>query len=225
MEAVQSIFSRRSVREFKQKQVPDEIISLLASSALVCPKPGGLDIIDIIAIRHPDLKEKLYELSDKQDLFLQASVVLAIVTDVKLCERDFFDKGRDYAIQTAALAAENVMVAATALGLGSVYVAHFDQDAVHALLKIPSGKEIVALVALGWPEHELKPRPLPNLIGKLWFDTFGNRLKDPEKFESNYRAYLYKFFKDKKLRLMNWWSKFRKKQSKDSESKEKEFLP
>lgn len=64
-----------------------------------------------------------------------------------------------YYMTDLGIAAENLMLAAHAMGLGAVFVGVFDEGNLRELLGIPSGIRIVGLFPLGYPEEEGKPGP------------------------------------------------------------------
>ncbi len=78
------------------------------------------------------------------------------------------------------IAAEHLVLAATALGYGSCWVAMLDsrlKENVHVLkdaLKIPEDVSIVALVVLGVPDEKPSPKPRKSLQEIVFAETYGN---------------------------------------------------
>ena len=58
-----------------------------------------------------------------------------------------------------AIATENMVLAATALGLGTCWVRAFNAPAVERLLDVPEGLRVLALLPLGYPDESPPPRP------------------------------------------------------------------
>ncbi len=57
------------------------------------------------------------------------------------------------------IAVQNMVIAATALGLGSCWVRMFDQARVHELLTLPEYIEVVSLLPIGYPDQAPSVRP------------------------------------------------------------------
>jgi nitroreductase len=68
-------------------------------------------------------------------------------------------RGQQYYMTDVGIATENLMLAAHAQGLGSVFVGVFDEEQVGDLLNIPPGVRIVGLFPLGYPQEEAKSGP------------------------------------------------------------------
>ena len=68
-------------------------------------------------------------------------------------------RGQQYYLTDMGIAAENLMLAAHSLGLGSVFVGVFEEEDLGELLDIPASIRIVGLFPLGYPEGEVKSGP------------------------------------------------------------------
>jgi nitroreductase len=68
-------------------------------------------------------------------------------------------RGQEYYLTDVGIAAENLMLAAHAEGLGSVFVGVFNEEELRALLRIPSAVRIVGLFPMGYPLGEPKAGP------------------------------------------------------------------
>jgi nitroreductase len=77
-----------------------------------------------------------------------------------------------WAIVDAAIAMQNMVIAAWILGVGSCWIGAFNEKEVKELLKIPDKWKVVALVSLGYPAEQpkrKKKKPVEELFG---FDSF-----------------------------------------------------
>jgi hypothetical protein len=77
---------------------------------------------------------------------------------IVICGNNAFIPWQDYGIVDCACAMENMMIAAPALGLGTVCIGGFDRGKVKAQLDIPDGVEAVGMLYVGYPAEEKKPR-------------------------------------------------------------------
>jgi nitroreductase len=68
---------------------------------------------------------------------------------------------------------ENLALAATSLGLGTVHVALFDAAKVAAILGVPDTYHVVEMTPLGYPEYQPEPRPRKSLLEVVYYEKFG----------------------------------------------------
>ena len=79
---------------------------------------------------------------------------------------------RKWAIVDAAIAMQNIVIAAWTLGVGSYWVGAFNEEKVKELLKIPDKLKVVALVTLGYPAEEPKQRKRKPVDKLFSFSSF-----------------------------------------------------
>jgi nitroreductase len=171
---------QRAVRAFADREVPDDLLDQVLQAATHAPSGSNTQPWRFIVIRDPEVKLALsaeYEAaqrtrSGREDgeatgdgIIARAPVV--IVPCVRTPERT----GRA-GFQTGASiypACQNLMLAARALGLGTVLTTthRIRRDEVHALLGIPEGWDSAALIPLGWPDRAYGPNrraPLEEVV-------------------------------------------------------------
>lgn len=113
----------------------------------------------------------------------------APVLMLSVARMDFEEDGRPnrHAFHDVGLASENLLLQATALGLVAHPMAGFDVERARAELKIPSGYEPVAMIAVGYPgelsvlpeylqQRELKPRERKPLTEIAFSGQWGHSL-------------------------------------------------
>jgi nitroreductase len=83
------------------------------------------------------------------------------------------DKG-DWFMFDVALAMQNLVLAAHALGLGTVYVGAFDAPEAGRILNVPDGYRVVAMTPLGYPDEEGRTPSRKELSEIVFYDTFGS---------------------------------------------------
>jgi nitroreductase len=102
------------------------------------------------------------------DFLEQAPVVVAVVGDPKKSGVDMFQEDGPVGYQHACAAAtQNILLAAHALGLGSVWFTFYDKAEMRTILEIPPEKVPLALICLGKPAEEIKPVPRKGLEKKV----------------------------------------------------------
>ena len=93
--------------------------------------------------------------------------------------RRYGERGRTlYAIQDATIAAQNMMLAATALGYGTCWVGAFNEAQVKKILKIPDGIRPIAIIPVGVPNEEPTPPQRTSIGVVTHIEQFGNRWKN-----------------------------------------------
>ncbi|MCW1301070.1 MAG: nitroreductase family protein [Candidatus Nanoarchaeia archaeon] len=175
MDVFECIFRRRSVRSFLNRAVEDEKISKILEAAIHAPSSGDLQNWLFILVRDRKKKLQLAEAALGQMWMTTADVIIAVCSKTSRVTMRYGERGRLYAIQNCAAAIENMLLAATALGLGSCWVGAFDETAVKHILNIPPEIEVHALIPIGYPaEKTIKPRRLP-LEEVVFFEEFGKK--------------------------------------------------
>ncbi len=175
-EIINSLFNRRSTRVFEQTSVSPEIKQLLLECALQAPTAGNQVLYNIIDVTDNDLKEKLANSCDNQPFIATAPLVFIFVADNRRWFRSFDLAGANprpmgvgdimLAFSDACIAAQNVVVTAESLGLGSCYIGDIlEQCETHRqLLELPTHCIPACMLVLGYPTTEQKARKKPTRI-------------------------------------------------------------
>lgn len=87
-----------------------------------------------------------------QPFIAQAPCVFAFAADVQRTTRVYKKRGWSYILIDLGHAAQNLLLQATALGLAGTPVGALDEGALNALLRLPSGQELLYLVPVGYSE-------------------------------------------------------------------------
>lgn len=147
-----SILARRSIRKFKDTKIPEELIIKLAEAAEAAPSACNKRPVDFYLVTN---EEKLQELSGS-GMFTKMKSPLAIVVVGNL-DRALPLSLSDYWIHDAAAAAENILIMATELGLGSCWCGVHPQKRVMKKVSRALGlgeREIpFALIKIGYPDE------------------------------------------------------------------------
>ena len=83
-----------------------------------------------------------------------------------------------YLHEDVGLAGAQIMLQATALGLGSCWVGGLDRPAIAAILKLPENVELVGLLTIGFPAEEPPPPVRKPLTDLIHYEVYGNRRSD-----------------------------------------------
>jgi len=173
MDVLDAIKGRRSVRAFKSKDVPPEIVGKLIDAARWAPSAGNIQPWEFIIVRKPEIKRRLVEAALDQTFIEEAPVVIVVCADESRSSEGYGVRGETlYCIQDTAAAIQNIILAAYSLGLGSCWIGAFREEEAREILKVPRGIRPVAIVPVGYPaEAPLPPSKRP--INKIaHYETF-----------------------------------------------------
>ena len=152
--------ARQSVRAYADRAVEPGSLKRILEALNRAPSAGNLQAYEVILVRHPDRKRALVEASGGQDFVGAAPIVLVFCAHPARSAPRYHERGeRLYSIQDATIACTYAMLAATALGLGTVWVGAFDDEAVRTSLDLPKGWLPVAILPVGVPAESSPPSP------------------------------------------------------------------
>ena len=168
MDVFEAIRGRRSIRAFRETDVPKETVEKLIEAASWAPSAGNIQPWEFIVVRNPETKRKLAEAALGQSFIEEAPVVIVVCADEERSARGYGTRGKTlYCIQDTAAAIQNIHLAAYALGLGTCWVGAFREEEARKILEIPDGVRPVAIIPVGYPAESPSPRsrrPLKQII-------------------------------------------------------------
>jgi nitroreductase len=142
MEALEAIKTRRSVRSFTTKPVPNEIIEEIVDGARLAPSANNVQPWEFVVATEQTTREKIARATDYGKFIADAPVCIAV-----------FCKDTKYYLEDGCAATENILIGACALGLSSCWVAG-DKKAyareIKRILEVPRPYKLVSLLALGY---------------------------------------------------------------------------
>jgi nitroreductase len=160
MEFFDVIRTRRSIRRYDDRPVEEEKLQAVLTAANDAPSAGNLQAYEIYLVRTPGALARLAGTLPQMEFFSAAPVVLVFCANPERAVLRYSDRGRSlYSVQDATIACTHAMLAATALGLASVWVGAFQEKAVSEALALPASVRPVALLPIGYPGESAEPRP------------------------------------------------------------------
>jgi nitroreductase len=159
MEFFEVIKNRKSIRSFKRQALPQEVINQLIDAAKAAPSAGNAQPWAFVLATQQKTKQVLAQAAFNQKWLEEAAAVFVVCADMKRAEESYGERGRTlYCIQDTAAAVENILLAATALGLGGCWMGAFHEDEVRSIINAPSEMRPVALVPVGYPNESPRAR-------------------------------------------------------------------
>jgi nitroreductase len=167
MEFFDVIKNRHSIRTFSNLPVEDEKLQQILETANLAPSAGNLQAYEIYVVPDAKKRDGLSCAALAQEYVAVAPVALVFCTHPELTEGRYTERGtRLYTVQDATIACSFAMLAATNLGLGSVWVGTFDEKVVRLVIGAPDSQVPVVILAIGYaaefPEQHPR-RPLDQL--------------------------------------------------------------
>ncbi len=172
-ETLKGLWERKSVRVFENKPIPEDMKNLILDASIQAPSAGNQVMYTIIDVTDQALKDELAITCDNQPFIATAPLVLIFVADFQRWY-ECFDYAKaeprlpgagDMMLATtdACIAAQNAVVAAHSLGLGSCYIGDIlERNEKHReMLNLPEYAIPVAMLVIGYPTVQQMERPKP----------------------------------------------------------------
>lgn len=196
-ETLKTIDLRRSTRVYDSKPISKEDKETILMSALNAPTAGNMVLYSMIDVTDEDKKKQLSVLCDNQPFIAKASMVVLFVSDalkwyrvynqlngtsLKPSIADFY-----LAMADAHIAAQNAVIAAESLNIGSCYIGDIveNYEAIKDLFNLPKYANPICLLVFGYKKDGvLPPRPkrfnlddvvFENLYCDKAYDVFKNK--------------------------------------------------
>jgi nitroreductase len=159
-DVIAAIEERRSVREFEAIPIPDATIGRLLESASLAPSAGNLEPWKFVVVKRDDLKQELAAAAFEQGFIETAPICIVVCAEPQRSASRYGERGANlYCIQDSAAAVQNILLTATAYGLGSCWVGAFDEARVNQILGLGPNFKPVAILPIGYAAEE--PMEIP----------------------------------------------------------------
>jgi len=162
MEIMEIIKKRRSVRAFKEGEVPEIKLQLMVDAARMAPSGCNIQPIDYVIVRD---KAKLQAFAKSQSFIGNAAAVIAVVADPT----------STWWAEDASAGIQNMLLVISAMGYGACWVQGAmapHREEYEKLLKIPATKRLFALVPVGIPAGSPTPPAKRSLQDVLKWETY-----------------------------------------------------
>ncbi len=187
LEKTHDIFSvfakRRSIRRYKPYDIPDEDLEQILDAARLAPSANNTQPWRFIIVKDEKVKTLLAQ-PRPQTFIEHANAIIVVLGDPSVWGPR---GGMTWTTRDPIIATENLVLAATALGYGSCWIAMFQSRRrdylleVKRTLKIPDEVQLICLVAIGVPDEQPEPRSRRALEEIVYSETYGTPWKsNPE---------------------------------------------
>ena len=200
MEVLEAIKTRRSVRQFTDKPVPDDVLDRLLEALRLAPTGANLQPFKFIVVRDTEVKARLaaachWKPGMPNGHAFIAEAPLAIVAcgspdaaisrfhqdgDVAIAPGQWVSPNPERApdehlncmMLDLAIAADHLVLQATVEGLGTCWVAGLHEREVKEVLGVPEEMRVVIVIAIGYTEKWPEPRPRKPLEEIVSYDKY-----------------------------------------------------
>ena len=231
-ETIEIINKRRSVRAWEKTPIPPDHLNTIIHAAMRAPTAGNQMLYSILQVDDQQKKDKLAKTCDNQPMIAKAPLVLIFLADMqrwydfyassgvkKLCEKKNLtyrtpqESDMFIAMCDALIAAQNAVIAAESLGIGSCYIGDIMENIeIHReMFNLPNWVFPITMLCFGYPKSKNKnPKLTPRFDEK--YIHFHDEYKrfEKEDFNDMYKKSIEEFnnMKKKPSGVENYGQKF-----------------
>jgi len=179
MDVYEAIARRRSIRKYKDRPVPHDLLAKLLDAAIKAPSGSNRQPWRFVVLEGP-AKDRLVEIfsgevnrmraagddigsaAESARIMGQAPVAILVYDPLWTPDEDHNGANRHRSLvdtQSVGAAIQNLLLAATAEGLGSLWIADIYVAERPIAEWLGRRDELVAAVSIGWPDQSPAPRP------------------------------------------------------------------
>jgi len=153
METIECILTRRSIRQYTDKPVADEVVIQLLKAAMAAPSSANEQPWQFVVIRDRQMLNLISTIHTYSYMVSQAALAILV------CEDPTFEVNIGRGPLDCSAATVNILLSAHSLGLGAVWVGIYPVgeriNKIREVLSIPSHVIPISLVSLGYPGEKL----------------------------------------------------------------------
>lgn len=135
------IMERRSIRSYKDKEIPEESLNRILEAGRWTPSAGNRQPWEFVVIRDKDTLREIAEHARYGKFIPQAPLAIAVVTN----------PSNRWHIIDGSSAIENMTLAAWEIGIGTCWIGSMERDDVKKILGIPDDLHLLTVLPFGYP--------------------------------------------------------------------------
>lgn len=157
LDALTAILTRRSIRDYTPRPVPEELIKLLLAAGMSAPSAFNERSTEFVVVNDPKILKEIAKVNPKSRQLKKMTVGIVVCGNQNKEKR----KGQGYWQLDAAAASENILIAAHAVGLGAVWTTIYPYperiSQVQKLLGLPGEVIPLNIIPIGYPAERKMP--------------------------------------------------------------------
>ncbi|MHB1653633.1 MAG: nitroreductase family protein [Desulfitobacteriaceae bacterium] len=158
---------RYAVRKYQAKKVEEDKVMKILEAGRVAPTAANLQPQRLIVVLEREGLEKLKKAVNIYD----APLAIIICSDHNRAWKRPFD-GKNMVDIDASIVTDHMMLQATELGLGTVWICYFKPDVLRKEFNLPANLEPINILAIGYADeegalaerHDTARKPLADLV-------------------------------------------------------------
>lgn len=159
MDVIEAIHARRSIRKYLDVPVEWDKIGQIIEAGKAAPSSGNLQNWKFVVVKEKERRQQIADACLQQHWMTTAPLHIVVVAEPEPAVMHYGVRGeRLYTVQNCAAAVENMLLAATALGLGSCWIGAFDEDMLKRAIGCTERVRPQAVVTIGYAD-EKPPEP------------------------------------------------------------------
>lgn len=168
MEVMEAIRARRSIRQYQNRPVAEEVLHEILEAARLAPSARNRQDWRFVVVNDQAQIQRVAAAAGQAFLATAPVIIAGVALEPEGVMRCGVPR---YAVDLA-IAMTNITLAATALGLGTCWIGSFDQKEVKKILQIPEAYKVVELMPLGYPAEQPAARPRKPLAEVVSYNHF-----------------------------------------------------
>jgi len=169
---METIFKRRSIRKYTEKPVSEEELEGILRAGMAAPSSDNDQEWEFVIIEKSETKAAIIGMNKYAGALKTAPLCIVVCADMnKVSEPDYI-----YWIQDLSASAQNMLLAATSMGLGGLWIglAACQRQEISKLISLPPNIEPLMLLAVGTPQKTKDPIDR-YFKEKVHFERFGGQ--------------------------------------------------
>ncbi|MFO7928468.1 MAG: nitroreductase family protein [Candidatus Humimicrobiaceae bacterium] len=156
MDVYRLIKKRRTIRKFKQEEIPEDILKKLVDAARLAPSAANLQPLEYVIVNDKKLVKQVFKYTKWAGYISpegdpgpgeEPTSFIVVLVDLGVANKKYYKVD-------CGTAAENLIIAALSQGIGSCIIGACNKGEISRLLKVPKTREIEFLIALGYPAEK-----------------------------------------------------------------------
>ncbi len=158
-ETLTTIFNRKSVRNYTNRKVSKEQLTILSKAGMAAPTAVDKRPWAFIAITEREMLDQLADSLPYAKMLSKATAAIVVCGDL---DKALSGDAQPYWVQDCSAATENILLAAESMGLGAVWTGVHPiterEKTVRNILKFPDSIVPLCVIAIGYPTGTEKPK-------------------------------------------------------------------
>jgi nitroreductase len=177
METLKAIEKRNSVRRFLEIPIKHSDLTKILKAGSQAPTSANIITTSITVVTKKEKKEQIANACLNQTWITQAPIVLVLCSDIESIKDIYKNRAELYATQNAAVTAQNILIAATDLDIGSCFVSAFTNSPLQKALELPKHIKPQVVIPLGYSDDKKTKKKRERLQNMIFFEKYGKKTK------------------------------------------------